>query len=62
MEAGIVATGASVLVDGIIVSSQGSKQKVELKVERLVMVSTIPCLFLFAVANHKWVDMKRKIC
>ncbi|ONK55735.1 uncharacterized protein A4U43_C10F460 [Asparagus officinalis] len=40
VEAGTVATGSSILVDGTIVSSQGSKQKVELKVERLQMIGT----------------------
>lgn len=38
MELGTVTTGASVLVEGVVVSSQGAKQKVELKVARLVMV------------------------
>ncbi|KAJ6818144.1 asparagine--tRNA ligase, chloroplastic/mitochondrial [Iris pallida] len=46
VEAGTVATGASVLVDGVIVSSQGSKQKVELKVEKLIMIgSTDPSAY-----------------
>ncbi|KAG1362173.1 asparagine--tRNA ligase, cytoplasmic 1 [Cocos nucifera] len=38
VESGAVTTGASVLVEGIVVSSQGSKQKVELKVARLVTI------------------------
>lgn len=33
-----ITTGASVLVEGIVVSSQGAKQKVELKVARLNVV------------------------
>ena len=41
MESGAVTTGASVLVEGIVVSSQGSKQKVELKVARLVTVMNL---------------------
>ncbi|PKA46467.1 Asparagine--tRNA ligase, chloroplastic/mitochondrial [Apostasia shenzhenica] len=41
VESGSVATGASVLVEGILVSSQGSKQKVELKVNRLVMIGKV---------------------
>ncbi|OAY78885.1 Asparagine--tRNA ligase, chloroplastic/mitochondrial, partial [Ananas comosus] len=38
VELGTVTTGASVLVEGVVVSSQGAKQKVELKVARLVMI------------------------
>ncbi|OAY66184.1 Asparagine--tRNA ligase, chloroplastic/mitochondrial [Ananas comosus] len=38
VELGAVTTGASVLVEGVVVSSQGAKQKVELKVARLVMI------------------------
>lgn len=38
VESGIVATGASVLIEGTLVGSQGSKQKVELKVTRLVTI------------------------
>jgi len=36
-------TGASVSVQGTIVASQGTKQKVELKVEKIIVV----CLFFF---------------
>ncbi|KAK2974986.1 hypothetical protein RJ640_012852 [Escallonia rubra] len=38
VESGMITTGASVSVQGILITSQGSKQKVELKVEKLVMV------------------------
>ncbi|KAL8160326.1 hypothetical protein V2J09_001863 [Rumex salicifolius] len=38
VESGSVSTGASIWVQGTIVASQGSKQKVELKVEKLVTV------------------------
>ncbi|KAK9716377.1 hypothetical protein RND81_06G229100 [Saponaria officinalis] len=38
VEAGCIATGASVLVEGIIVGSPGSKQKVELKANKIVTV------------------------
>lgn len=39
VESGSVTTGASVWVQGILVSSQGSKQKVELKVNKILLVS-----------------------
>ncbi|KAL8114428.1 hypothetical protein AgCh_021323 [Apium graveolens] len=38
VENGLTTTGASICVEGILVNSQGSKQKVELKVEKLVTV------------------------
>ncbi|CAN4087893.1 unnamed protein product [Withania somnifera] len=38
VENGLISTGASVLIEGTIVSSQGSKQKIELKVQKLVVV------------------------
>lgn len=38
VENGLIATGASIWVQGIVVESQGSKQKVELKVEKLVVI------------------------
>ncbi|PSS11535.1 Asparagine--tRNA ligase [Actinidia chinensis var. chinensis] len=38
VESGLIATGASLWVQGILVPSQGSKQKVELKVEKLIMI------------------------
>ncbi|KAK1261951.1 hypothetical protein QJS04_geneDACA021641 [Acorus gramineus] len=38
VEAGCIASGASVMIEGILVNSQGTKQKVELKVEKLVLV------------------------
>lgn len=40
VESGVITTGASVLIHGTIVASQGSKQKVELKVDKLVTVGT----------------------
>lgn len=38
VESGLIATGASIWVKGILVASQGSKQKVELQIEKLEMV------------------------
>ncbi|XP_062074745.1 asparagine--tRNA ligase, chloroplastic/mitochondrial [Humulus lupulus] len=38
VESGSVTTGASIWVQGIVVKSQGSKQKVELKVNKIVVV------------------------
>ncbi|EXC28311.1 Asparagine--tRNA ligase [Morus notabilis] len=38
VESGSVATGASIWVQGIVVSSQGSKQKVELKVKKILVI------------------------
>ncbi|KAL5551174.1 hypothetical protein UlMin_001350 [Ulmus minor] len=38
VESGSVTTGASIWVQGIVVASQGSKQKVELKVNKIVVV------------------------
>lgn len=40
VESGVITTGASVLIHGTVVASQGSKQKVELKVDKLVTVGT----------------------
>ncbi|XWS53305.1 hypothetical protein CRYUN_Cryun11dG0145600 [Craigia yunnanensis] len=37
MESGLIATGASIWVQGTLVASQGSKQKVELKVDKVVV-------------------------
>ncbi|KAE9457983.1 hypothetical protein C3L33_10115, partial [Rhododendron williamsianum] len=39
VESGFIATGASVWVKGILVASQGSKQKVELQIEKLITCS-----------------------
>ena len=39
MELGSITTGASVSIQGTLVASQGSKQKVELKVLKIVTVS-----------------------
>jgi len=41
VESGLVATGASVMVVGIVVRSQGSKQKIEIKVEKIVLIGEI---------------------
>nr|KJB37635.1 hypothetical protein B456_006G213600 [Gossypium raimondii] len=38
VESGLIATSASIWVQGTLVASQGSKQKVELKVEKVVVV------------------------
>ncbi|KAL1559716.1 asparagine--tRNA ligase [Salvia divinorum] len=38
VESGVISTGASVWIQGTVVASQGSKQKVELKVDKLVTV------------------------
>lgn len=38
VEAGFISTGASILVQGTVVSSPGSKQKVELKVDKIVTI------------------------
>ncbi|XP_038904124.1 asparagine--tRNA ligase, chloroplastic/mitochondrial isoform X2 [Benincasa hispida] len=38
VESGLITTGASVWVQGVVVASQGSKQKVELKLQKLVVV------------------------
>ncbi|XP_019155203.1 PREDICTED: asparagine--tRNA ligase, chloroplastic/mitochondrial-like [Ipomoea nil] len=38
VENGLIVTGASVWIQGTIASSQGSKQKIELKVEKLILV------------------------
>lgn len=38
IEAGLVNTGASVAIEGVLVESQGSKQKVELKASKITLV------------------------
>ncbi|CAL0331151.1 unnamed protein product [Lupinus luteus] len=38
VESGLITTGASIWVQGIVVESKGSKQKVELKVNKIVLV------------------------
>ncbi|KAH0689856.1 hypothetical protein KY289_017214 [Solanum tuberosum] len=38
VENGLISTGASVWIEGTVVSSQGSKQKIELKVQKLVVI------------------------
>ncbi|KAG0612212.1 hypothetical protein M758_6G010500 [Ceratodon purpureus] len=46
IEAGLVNTGASVAIEGVLVESQGSKQKVELKATKLTLVGgTDPASF-----------------
>lgn len=46
MESGLISTGASAWIQGTIVSSQGSKQKIELKVEKLITVITSLCCLI----------------
>ena len=41
VESGDVNTGASIMVEGVLVGSQGSKQKVELRVEKLNVVTLL---------------------
>uniref|UniRef100_A0A1D1ZCD0 asparagine--tRNA ligase n=1 Tax=Anthurium amnicola TaxID=1678845 RepID=A0A1D1ZCD0_9ARAE len=38
VESGFVTTGASLMIEGVLVSSQGSKQVVELRVEKLLVI------------------------
>ncbi|GJS50728.1 asparagine--tRNA ligase, chloroplastic/mitochondrial [Tanacetum coccineum] len=38
VESGLITTGASVCVEGLVVPSQGKKQKIELKIQKLVTV------------------------
>ncbi|KAI4315257.1 hypothetical protein L6164_028087 [Bauhinia variegata] len=38
VDSGLITTGASIWVQGIVVKSQGSKQKVELKVKKIILV------------------------
>ncbi|KGN55862.1 asparagine--tRNA ligase, chloroplastic/mitochondrial [Cucumis sativus] len=38
VESGLITTGASVWVEGVVVASQGSKQKVELKLQKVIVV------------------------
>ncbi|XP_071690033.1 asparagine--tRNA ligase, chloroplastic/mitochondrial [Rutidosis leptorrhynchoides] len=38
VESGLIATGASICVQGVVVPSQGKKQKIELKIHKLVTV------------------------
>jgi hypothetical protein len=42
-----IATGASVLVEGVVASSQGGKQKVELKVSKIIVVIHSAYIFPF---------------
>ncbi|KAL2646431.1 hypothetical protein AAZV13_05G054800 [Glycine max] len=52
VESGLVTTGASVWVQGVVVKSQGSKQKVELKVNKIVLVARVRNAL--AYATHKF--------
>ncbi|CAN0908494.1 Asparagine--tRNA ligase, chloroplastic/mitochondrial [Linum grandiflorum] len=52
VESGAIITGVSVSVQGTIVESQGSKQKVELKVNKLVLVARVRNAL--AYATHKF--------
>ncbi|XP_071919797.1 asparagine--tRNA ligase, chloroplastic/mitochondrial-like isoform X2 [Coffea arabica] len=52
IESGLISTGASLLVQGVLVKSQGSKQKVELKVEKLILVARVRNAL--AYATHKF--------
>ncbi|XP_028092361.1 asparagine--tRNA ligase, chloroplastic/mitochondrial isoform X2 [Camellia sinensis] len=52
VESGLITTGASIWVQGIVVASQGSKQKVELKLEKLLMVARVRNAL--AYATHKF--------
>lgn len=48
MDSGFITTGTSVCVEGTLVRSQGSKQKVELKVAKITTVSSTTLASLFA--------------
>ncbi|KAL4565647.1 hypothetical protein LXL04_029750 [Taraxacum kok-saghyz] len=45
VESGSITTGASVCVQGVVVPSQGKKQKIELKIDKLVLVGKSPSSF-----------------
>eukprot|EP01018_Ginkgo_biloba_P028486 Gb_08700 [translate_table: standard] len=46
VESGLITTGASIFIDGILVASEGSRQKVELRAMKLVLVgSSDPATF-----------------
>ncbi|KAG8374730.1 hypothetical protein BUALT_Bualt10G0026300 [Buddleja alternifolia] len=63
VESGVISTGASVWIRGIIVGSQGSKQKVELKVDKLVTLNlgtTVAKLFV-RFGNEKGYCIKKSI-
>ncbi|GMY30005.1 asparagine--tRNA ligase, chloroplastic/mitochondrial isoform X2 [Fagus crenata] len=62
VETGSIATGASVWVQGILVASQGSKQKVELKGEKKLTISCVMCLVdgsLFEASEHCMMNLQR---
>ncbi|XP_058086812.1 asparagine--tRNA ligase, chloroplastic/mitochondrial isoform X2 [Magnolia sinica] len=52
VESGFITTGASVRVEGILLRSQGSKQKVELKVAEIISVTRVRNVL--AYATHKF--------
>ncbi|GLJ11644.1 hypothetical protein SUGI_0173520 [Cryptomeria japonica] len=46
VHSGLITTGTSVLIDGVLVASEGSKQKIELKATKLVLIgSSDPATF-----------------
>lgn len=47
---GSISTGASVWIEGTVVGSQGSKQKIELKVQKLVVVIDFNLFHQFSIA------------
>ena len=40
VESGLITTGASIFIDGVLVASTGSKQKVELRTTKLVLIGS----------------------
>ncbi|KAF9597897.1 hypothetical protein IFM89_022258 [Coptis chinensis] len=52
VESGIISTGASVWVEGVVLISQGSKQKVELNVGKVITVARVRNAL--AYATHKF--------
>ncbi|KAH9321001.1 hypothetical protein KI387_015640 [Taxus chinensis] len=46
VQSGLITTGASIFIDGVLVASEGSKQKVELKATKLILIgSSDPATF-----------------
>ncbi|KAJ8536632.1 hypothetical protein K7X08_035033 [Anisodus acutangulus] len=64
VENGLISTGASVWVEGTTVSSQGSKQKIELKVQKLVVLMNVlkhPYLkYAPEIQSHWYKEPERK--
>ncbi|XP_057872736.2 asparagine--tRNA ligase, chloroplastic/mitochondrial isoform X2 [Cryptomeria japonica] len=52
VHSGLITTGTSVLIDGVLVASEGSKQKIELKATKLVLVARVRNAL--AYATHKY--------